>query len=79
MKKATGRPSNQVNKQPAAKAGWRVFPEILAELVLIQDISLDIHMEIANEIDVDMLFYRSLPSTRCLLDIHVHVQHIPRC
>ena len=36
---ARGGPSNQANKQPALKADLCVFTEILAELLLIRDIS----------------------------------------
>ena len=45
-----------------------VFPEILAEPFLIRDISFHNDGEIADEIEVTMLFHRSLASTRFLLD-----------
>ena len=35
---------------------------------LIRDIFFNIHVEITNEIGLSMLFQRSLPFTRCLLD-----------
>ena len=50
--------------QRPAKAGLSVFPEILAELLLVRDISSNIHVEIADVIKVNMLFHRSLLSTR---------------
>ena len=49
--------------QRPAKAGLSVFPEILAELLLVRDISSNIHVEIAEFIKVNMLFHRSLLST----------------
>ena len=67
--KTGGHSSNQANKRPAAKAGPSVFPEILAEILLLRDISFNIHVEIADEIEVNMLFHQSLPSTRFLLDV----------
>ena len=61
MKKAKGRPSYQAKKTTG------VFSEILAELLLIRDISfIDIHVEIADEIEVNMLQQQLLISTRCL-------------
>ena len=61
VKKAKGRPSYQAKKTTG------VFSEILAELLLIRDISfVDIHVEIADEIEVNMLQQRLLTSTRCL-------------
>ena len=76
MKKARRCPSNQANKQSAAKVGRSVFPEIHVELLLILDISFNIHVEIADEIEVDMLFHRSLPPTRRLLDISLETDKI---
>ena len=55
-KKARGRPSHRTNRQPAAKAGWSVFAESLAELLLIRDISFNIHVEITSDIEVNMSF-----------------------
>ena len=55
-KKARGRPSHRANRQPAAKAGWSVFAESLAELLLIRDISFNIHVEITSDIEVNMSF-----------------------
>lgn len=46
-----------------------MFPEILAELLPVHYTSFKIHMEIADEIEVNMLFRRFLSPTRCLLDI----------
>ena len=46
-----------------------MFPEILAELLPVHYTSFKIHMEIADEIEVNMLFRRFLPPMRCLLDI----------
>ena len=46
-----------------------MFPEILVELHLVRDISIKIHVEIADEIEVNMLFHRLLPSTGCLSGI----------
>ena len=46
-----------------------MFPEIIVELYLEGDISINIHVEIADEIEVNMLFHRLLPSTGCLSDI----------
>ena len=46
-----------------------MFPEILAELPPVHYTSFKIHMEIADEIEVNMLFHRFLSPTRCLLDI----------
>ena len=66
--KVRGGPSNQAAKEPAVKPGRGVFPEILAKSFLIRDISLHTDVEIAEEIEVTMLFHRSLPSTRCLSD-----------
>ena len=61
VKKAKGRPSYQVKKTTG------VFSEILAELLLIRDISfVNIHVEIADEFEVNMLHQRLLTSTRCL-------------
>ena len=52
-----------------AWGGRSVFPEILAELLPVHYTSFKIYMEIADEIEVNMLFRRFLPPTRCLLDI----------
>ena len=61
MEKAKGRPSDQEKKTTG------VFSEILAELLLIRDISfVNIHVEIADEFEVNMLHQRSLTSARCL-------------
>ena len=49
--KVGGRPSNQVRKQQLAKAGRSMLPEILAELLLVRDISFNIHVEITDEIE----------------------------
>ena len=49
--------------QRPAKAGLSVFPEILAELLLVRDIYSNLHVEIAEFIKVNMLFHRSLLST----------------
>ena len=38
-------------------------------LLLIRKISFNIHVEISDEIAVNILFDRSLPNTKCLLDI----------
>ena len=62
MKKARGGPSNQANKQPALKADLCVFTEIVAELLLIRDISFSVHAEIADKIEV-CYFIGPLPST----------------
>ena len=40
-----------------------MFPEILEELLLVGDIFINIHVETADEIEVNMLFHYSLPST----------------
>lgn len=56
VKNAGERPSNQANKQSVAKVGRSAFPEILAELLLIRNISFNIHVEIADEIEVHMYF-----------------------
>ena len=61
-KKGWGRPSNQANKQPMAKADRSVFLEILAELLIVRDISFNIHVEIADEIEVSS--YSDLRSAR---------------
>ena len=52
---------NSSKQQPAAKAGRNVFPEILAELLPVNYTSFKIHMEIADEIEVNMLFRRFYP------------------
>ena len=69
VKKPKGRPPYQANKQLVSKADRTVFPEIHPELPQLRDISYNINVEIADEIEVNMLFDRSLPSTRCFLDI----------
>ena len=61
-KKGWGRPSNQANKQTMAKADRSVFLEILAELLIVRDISFNIHVEIADEIEVSS--YSDLRSAR---------------
>ena len=68
-KKPRGRPPYQANKQLVSKADRTAFPEIHPELLQLRDISYNINVEIADEIEVNMLFDRSLPSTRCFLDI----------
>ena len=40
-----------------------MFPEILEELLLVRDIFINIHVETADEIEVNMLFDYSLSST----------------
>ena len=40
-----------------------MFPEILEELLLVRDIFINIHVETADEIEVNMLFHYSLSST----------------
>ena len=45
-----------------AKAGWCVCLEILAELLIVGDISFNIHVEIADEIEVSS--YSDLRLTR---------------
>ena len=40
-----------------------MFPEILEELLLVRDIFINIHVETADEIEVNMLFHYSLLST----------------
>ena len=69
VKKPRGRPPYQANKQLVSKADRTAFPEIHPELPQLRDISYNINVEIADEIEVNMLFDRSLPSTRCFLDI----------
>ena len=69
VKKPRGRPPYQANKQLVSKANRTAFPEIHPELPQLRDISYNINVEIADEIEVNMLFDRSLPSTRCFLDI----------
>ena len=65
--KVRGDPSNQAAKEPVVKYGRGVFPEILAEPFPIRDTSFHSDGEIADEIEVTMLFHRSLTSTRFLL------------
>ena len=62
MKNIDGALKSSKSQRPA-KAGLSVFPETLAELLLVRDISSNIHVEIAEFIKVNMLFHRSLPST----------------
>ena len=62
MKNIDGALKSSKSQRPA-KAGLSVFPEILAELLLVRDISSNIHVEIAEFIKVNMLFHRSLLST----------------
>ena len=69
VKKPRGRPPYQANKQLVSKADRTAFPEIHPELPQLRDISYNINVEIADEIEVNMLFDRSLPSTRSFLDI----------
>ena len=69
VKKPRGRPPYQANKQLVSKADRTVFPEIHPGLPQLRDISYNINVEITDEIEVNMLFDRSLPSTRCFLDI----------
>ena len=53
-----------------------MFPEIIVELYLEGDISINIHVEIADEIEVNMLFHRLLPSTGCLSEISLETDGI---
>ena len=62
MKNIDGALISSKSQRPA-KAGLSVFPEILAELLLVRDISSNIHVEIAEFTKVNMLFHRSLLST----------------
>ena len=59
----------QANKQLVSKADRAAFPEIHPELPQLRDISYNINVKIADEIEVNTLFDWSLPSTRCFLDI----------
>ena len=59
-----------------SKADRTVFPEIHPELPQLRDISYNIHVEIADEIEVNMLFDRSPPSRRCFLDISLERAHL---
>ena len=59
-----------------SKADRTAFPEIHPELPQLRDISYNIHVEIADEIEVNMLFDRSPPSTRCFLDISPERAHL---
>lgn len=52
--------------KPAAKVGQSVVHEIISEQLLIRDIAFNSHVEIIDEIEVNMLYHRSLPFTRCL-------------
>ena len=62
-KRVEGAPqTKQANKQPMAKADRSVFLEILAELLIVRDISFNIHVEIADEIEVSS--YSDLRSAR---------------
>ena len=67
VKKPRGRPPYQANKQLVSKADRTAFPEIHPGLPQLRDIP--IYVEIADEIEANTLFDRSLPSTRCFLDI----------
>ena len=69
VKKSRGRPPYQANKQLVSKADRAAFPEIHPELPQLRDISYNINVKIADEIEVNTLFDWSLPSTRCFLDI----------
>ena len=71
VKKPRGRPPYQANKQLVSKADRTAFPEIHPELPQLRDISYNINfsVKIADEIEANTLFDRSLPSTRCFLDI----------
>ena len=69
VKKSRGRPPYQANKQLVSKADRTAFPKIYPELPQLRDISYNIYVEITDEIEVNVLFDRSLPSTRCFLDI----------
>ena len=40
-----------------------MFPEILEELLVVRDILINIHVETADEIEVNKLFHHLLPST----------------
>ena len=53
-----------------------VFPEIHPELPQLRDISYNITVEIADQIEANMLFDRSPPSTRCFLDISPEREHL---
>ena len=53
------RPPNQANNQPVAIACRSMIPEILAELLLVRDISFSIQVEISDEIEIVMSFHRS--------------------
>ena len=57
-KRVEGAPSNQA----MAKADRSVFLEILAELLIVRDISFNIQVEIADEIEVNS--YSDLRSAR---------------
>ena len=59
-----------------SKADRTVFPEIHPELPQLRDISYNIHVEIVDEIEANMLFDRSPPSTRCFLDISPEREHL---
>ena len=48
-----------------------MFPEILEELLLVRDIFINIHVETADEIEVNMLFHYSLPSTILFQGFHI--------
>lgn len=53
------RPPNQANNQPVVIACRSMIPEILAELLLVRDISFSIQVEISDEIEIVMSFHRS--------------------
>ena len=59
-----------VSKCPKLEhAGQSVVHEIISEQLLIRDIAFNSHVEIIDEIKVNMLYHWSLPFTRCLWDI----------
>ena len=59
-KKGLRAPLKSSKQQPMARADRSLFLEILAELLIVRDISFNIHVEIADEIEVVTRTYDQL-------------------